>query len=255
MRLDCYDDARRIARRRLPRMVFDYIDGAAGGEVTARANLAARERRCFDPRVLTDVSERDCATTVLGERVSMPIAVAPTGLSRLAHAGGELAGVRAAGSAGTIFCVATSSSYPIEKIVAAATGPVWFQLYLWRDCAEVSRLVKRVSAAGCRALVLTVDVPITGNRERDLRHGASLPPRIRPRTVLDAGRHPRWLYQFARGPHVWFGSLPNGVRPSMGIGDPSATWERVRWLRRLWRGPLVIKGILSPRDAMRAVEH
>ena len=255
MRIDCYEDARRAARRRLPRMVFDYIDGGAGGEVTLRANREAFERVRFDPRWLTDVSERVTATTVLGRPVSMPILLAPTGMSRLAHVRGELDGARAAGAAGTIFCVSTSSAYPIEEIVAAGSGPIWFQLYLWRDDAEVRRLVERVGAAGCDALVLTIDVPVVGNRERDLRNGAQLPPRITARNVTDVARHPRWLAQFLRPPRVWYGSLPNGVRPSVGIGDPSATWERVDWLRGLWDGPLVVKGILSARDAREAVRR
>jgi L-lactate dehydrogenase (cytochrome) len=236
-------------------MVFDYVDGGAGAEVTLRANRAAFERPQFDPRWLTDVSERQTATTVLGERVSMPILLAPTGLSRLSHVQAELDGARAAGAAGTIFSVSTSSSYAIEEITDVATGPVWFQLYLWRDDAAVRALVERVAAAGCSALILTIDVPVVGNRERDLRNGATLPPKLSLRNAADVGRHPRWLCNLARRPRVWYGSLPNGVRPEVGIGDPSATWDRVDWLRRLWDGPLIIKGVLSARDAHEAVRR
>lgn len=263
MRIGSYDDVRRLSRRRLPRAVFEFVDGGAGGEVTLRANRAAFERLRFDPRWLTDVSERETSTMVLGERVSMPVLLAPAGLARLVHRHGELEVARAAGTAGTVFCVSTASSYSVEEIAEAATGPLWFQLYLWRSDEVVKGLVERVRAAGYSALVLTIDVPVVGNRERDLRNGVSLPPRIRLDGVLDVCRRPRWLYGFLRGSSITFANLRDlvgggdvGAIASYAdreLNDPSATWERLSWLRRLWEGPLVVKGVLSAHDALEAV--
>lgn len=216
-------------------------------------NVAALERVKFDPRWLIDVSSRDAGTTVFGNRLEMPVMLAPTGLTRLSHPKAELAGCRAAGKAGTVFIVSTTSTYPIEAITRVAGGPVWFQLYLWRDPDDVAALVDRVGNAGCEALVLTIDVPLAGNRERDARNGATLPPRLGPRQVFGAVRHPRWTVDFFRPPRVWYGSLPNGVRPDVGIGDTSATWERLRWLRGIWPKTLIVKGVLSVRDALQAV--
>ena len=264
-RIGSYDDLRRIARRRVPRVVFDFVDGGAGAEVTLRENRAAFGRVRFDPRFLSDVSQREIATTVLGERVAMPVLLAPAGLARLVHPEGELAAVRAAGAAGTIFSVSTASSYAIEEIADVATGPLWLQLYLWRSPAVVEGLVARARAAGYHALVLTIDVPVVGNRERDVRNGASLPPRLQLDTALDALRRPRWLLAFLRGPTITFANLgeivgssdPGAIGPYVDreLNDPSATWEKVDWLRRLWDGPLVVKGVLSVRDAEEAVRR
>ena len=264
-RIGSYDDLRRIARRRLPRAVFEFVDGGAGGEVTLRENRAAFERTRFDPRWLTDVSQREIATTVLGERVSMPVLLAPAGLARLVHPQGELAAARAAGAAGTVFCVSNASSCSLEEIADVASGPLWFQLYLWRSEEVVKGLVDRAQKAGYRALVLTIDVPTVGNRERDIRNGASLPPRVRLDTALDALRRPRWLYDFVRSPAVTFANLKEIVGSSdpgeigtfveRELSDPTATWERVDWLRRLWDGPLVVKGVMSARDALEAVRR
>ena len=147
-RVGGYDDLRRLARRRVPRGVFEFVDGGAGGEVTVRENRAAFERVRFDPRWLTDVSQREIATTVLGERVALPVILAPAGLARLVHPDGELAVARAAGAAGTIFCVSTASSFSLEEIADVASGPLWLQLYLWRSSEVVEGLVARARAAG-----------------------------------------------------------------------------------------------------------
>ena len=261
-----YDDFRRLARRRLPRVVYDFVEGGADGEVTLRANHEAFDRVQFTASSLVDVTERDAGVTVLGRRLEVPFILGPAGLARLVHREGELAAARAAASAGTVFVISTASSYSIEEIAAVSDGPLWFQLYLWRSPDVVAQLVDRAAAAGCDALVLTVDVPVIGKRERDLRNGMSIPPRIGPAQALEALRRPRWLWHLASGPPVHFGSLLNLVPPNTGMAgmgayldreltDLSKTWDDVAWLRERWDGPLLIKGVISAADARRCVEQ
>jgi L-lactate dehydrogenase (cytochrome) len=244
--------------------VFEFVDGGAGSEVTLRANREAFARWRFDPRWLTDVSHRDTSTTVLGERVDMPVLLAPAGLARLAHTRGELDAARAAGKAGTIFAVSTASSYTVEQIADVATGPLWFQLYLWKSDDVVKRLIERVKAAGYKAIVLTIDTPFVGNRERDIRNAAGLPPRITLDTALDAATKLGWVRDFYANPEIRMANLDEIVPPNVGavtafvdreLNDPAATWERLDWLRRLWDGPLAVKGVLSVRDAQEAVRR
>jgi len=259
-----YEDLRRESRRRLPRMVFDFVDGGADGEVTLARNRSAFEDVMFSPRFLRDVSKLSTATTVLGEPVALPFILAPAGLASVVHPEGELAAARAAGAAGTIFCVSTASSYAIEDIAAAAPDArLWFQLYLWRDESVVASLVDRARDVGCRALVLTIDVPAVGKRERDLANGMSIPPRIKARGVADALRRPRWLKGLLTGPELTFGNLRGiakgdsaatiGEYTDRELVDRTVTWERLRWLRDRWDGPLAVKGIMSVEDAREAV--
>lgn len=264
MRLASYDDVRRAARCRVPRAVYEFVDGGAGAETTLRANRAAFERVAFEPRYLVDVSQRETATTVLGQRVAFPILLAPAGLARLVHPEGELAAARAAGAAGTVFCVSTASSYTLEEIADVASGPLWFQLYLWRSERAVDGLLDRARAAGYAALVLTIDVPVVGNRERDVRNGVSLRPRLDRRAVLDGARHPAWTYRWFRSPAVTFANLvdvvPGGVAEIASyvdreLGASSATWDDLDRVRRRWDGPLVVKGVLSVDDAREAVSR
>jgi L-lactate dehydrogenase (cytochrome) len=263
-RIASYDDVRRAARRRVPRAVFDFVDGGAGAEVTLRGNRTAFERVVFEPRFLVDVAARETATTVLGERVAFPVLLAPAGLARLVHPDGELAAVRAAGAAGTIFCVSTASSCTLEEIADAASSPLWFQLYLWKSERVVDGLVDRARAAGYHALVLTIDVPVVGSRERDIRNGASLNPALDRRAVLDGARHPRWSYRWFRGPAVTFANLVDVVPGDVAeiaayvdreLGAATATWDDLDRLRRRWDGPLVVKGVLSVEDAHEAVRR
>ncbi|MYI56998.1 MAG: alpha-hydroxy-acid oxidizing protein [Acidimicrobiia bacterium] len=261
-----YDDFRRLARRRLPRVVYDFVEGGADGEVTLRANHAAFDRVHFTASSLVDVTRRDAGATVLGRRLEVPFILGPAGLARLVHRDGELAAARAAASTATVFVISTASSYSIEEIAAVSDGPLWFQLYLWRSPEMVAQLVDRAGAAGCEALVLTVDVPVIGKRERDLRNGMSVPPRIGPAQALEALRRPRWLWHLASGPPVHFGSLLDLVPPNTGLArmgtfldrelaDLSKTWDDVAWLRERWDGPLLIKGVMSAADARRCVEQ
>lgn len=265
-KFNTYADFRRIARRRVPTMVFDFVDGGADGELTLDANRRAFEQIVFEPRWMSDVSKIDLTTTVLGEQISMPYLLAPAGLASVVHKDGELAVARAAAKANTIFCISTGSTYSLEEIAAAApTAKLWFQLYLWKSEEVVTGLIQRAKATGCRALVLTIDVPAVGKRERDLTNGMSLPPRIRPSNILDAAWRVRWLSHFVTGNEITFGNLRGiaagddastvGEYTSRELVDPSVTWERLDWLRRQWDGPLVVKGVLSVHDALECVRR
>jgi L-lactate dehydrogenase (cytochrome) len=260
------EDLRRQSRRRLPRAVFDFIDGGAEDEVTLRRNREAFDRVALVPRVLVDVGEVDLATTVLGQRLAAPLVLAPTGLCGMATSRGEIPAARAAVEAGIAFTASCMSSVTLEEIVREAPGAHWFQLYVWRDRAITQDLVERAAAAGCRTLVVTVDTPVLGQRERDARNGATIPPRITFRNALDVLRRPRWTIAIARGPQVTFANVtatdrPAGLRPVAlspfvnGLFDPTVTWRDLDWIRGLWKGSLVVKGILSVEDARLSAEH
>ena len=215
-----------------------------GNEATLRANRAAYERLTLAYRVLVDVSHRDPATTVLGTPVAFPVLVAPTAFQRLAHPEGELATARAAGAAGTVMVLSTLSTTSMEEVVAVATGPVWFQLYVYKDRKVTEGLVRRAEEAGCRALVLTVDAPVIGRRERDIRNRFHLPPGLSVANLLPDG----------------YGELAQAAGDSglaayvSALIDPALSWRDLDWLRSITRLPLVIKGIVRPDDAVRAAE-
>lgn len=260
-------ELRAAARRRVPRVVFDYVDGAAGDEVTAAGNVAALRAIELRPRVLADVSQVDTATSVLGQPVTLPLLGAPMGLAGLLHPAGEVALARALGAAGSISVLAAMASCPIEEVAAAVRGPVWFQMYIWRDRGLVQEMLQRAWAAGLPVLVLTVDVPCAGNRDRDRRNGFSIPPRVTMRALAGGLAHPGWSYRFARRPRISWGNLPSDggaahqVRGAATLSaqtnrqfDASATWDDLAWFRDRWAGPLVVKGILRAEDARRAVQ-
>jgi L-lactate dehydrogenase (cytochrome) len=259
------DDLRLQAKRRLPRIVYEFVEGGAEDEVTVRSNRAAFSRIGLEPEYLRDVARRDISTSILGTEVSSPVVLGPTGLQRLAHVEGELAAARAAGAMGSIYVAATASSYTIEEIAAAAQGPLWFQLYLWSSREILATLVERARAVGCVALCLTIDVPVLGHRERDLRNGMRIPPRVGISNALDAVRRPRWLYGIVQGEDLTYVNLRD-VAGTDGDGlslmeyldtrltNPAATWTELTWLRSIWDGPLVVKGITSVADAQRAVD-
>jgi len=261
-----FEDFRTVAKRRVPKMVFDFVDGGADGEISLRANRDSFSDVTFDPRWMSDVSRKEIATTVLGEKVSMPYLLAPAGLASVVHKEGELAVARAAAEMDTIFCISTGSAYSLEEIAAAAPScKLWFQLYLWKSEEVVLSLIERAKATGCKALVLTIDVPAVGKRERDLVNGMSLPPRIRPSNIVDAMWRFRWLQHFITGNEITFGNLRGvaagddastvGEYTSRELVDPTVTWERLDWLRRKWDGPLAVKGVLSARDAIECVNR
>jgi 4-hydroxymandelate oxidase len=235
-------DFERAAAERLGSMAWDYYRSGSDDEVTLRENRRAFARLALHYRVMVDVSRRELATTVLGERVSMPILVAPTAFHRLAHPEGEVATARAAAAAGTIMVLSTLSNTRVEEVASATSGPLWFQLYVYRDRGVTEALVRRVEAAGCKALVLTVDAPLLGRRERDVRNRFALPEGLSIENMLPAG----------------YGELPPGVGDS-GLGayfasmiDSSLSWRDLEWLRGITELPIVLKGVVRADDARRA---
>jgi L-lactate dehydrogenase (cytochrome) len=259
-------DIAKLAHRATPRLVIDFIEGGAEDEATVAGNRAAFASVDLMPRMLGGVAPRDMSVHVLDTDLSIPIVLGPAGLARLAHPDGEVAAARAANKAGTAFTLSTGSSISIEEVAGAAPGRLWFQLYLWRDRDVVRDLLQRAERAGYRALVLTVDVPAMGQRERDMRNGMAIPPRFDGRTVRDVARHPKWLARVVRQPPVTFANLLDvpgrGVAASdlahytnVSLVNPGADWETLEWVRRQWRGPLAVKGILHPADAVEAVRR
>jgi L-lactate dehydrogenase (cytochrome) len=247
--------------RRLPASVFDYVDGAAEDELTASRNLAAFRRLEFRPRVLRDVGSVDGTTTLFGRELPIPLILAPTGFTRIVDSQGELAVARAAARAGIPYTLSTLSTRSIEEVAHAAEGPRWFQVYVWRDRGLVEELIVRAKASGYEALVLTVDTPKLGRRERDVRRGFTLPPRIGLGTIIDGITHPRWLWEFLNAEPITFANLAD--RPFAGVVDlstfideqfdPSLSWSDVDWIRSIWEGPIVVKGIQGSADARLAV--
>ena len=259
-------DLQRLASRRVPRMVREFVDGGADGEVTLADNRSEFDRVTFRPDYLVDVTNRDQSVDVFGRRLPSPVMLAPAGLARLVHKEGELAAARAAAAANTVFGISTASSFSIEEIADASNGgALWFQLYLWRDREVVETLVRRADDAGYEALILTVDVPIVGKRVRDLHNGMIIPPKIRPLNAFDAARHPRWLWHLATGKRITFRNFIGfgvsddatslGTFVSKTMINTAANWDDLSWLRRIWDKPLVVKGILTGDDAVRAVER
>ena len=230
------------AEARLPKLAWDYYAAGADDEHCVRRNCAAYERLALHYRVLVDVSRRALATTVLGQPTALPILVAPTAFHRLAHRDGELASVRGAGDAGTIFILSTLSNTRIEDVVAAAAGPVWFQLYVYRDRGATEALVRRAEAAGARALVLTVDAPLLGRRERDVTNGFALPPELGIANLHGEGRD------------VPPASHESGLAAYVAdLLDPSLDWRAIGWLRSITKLPVLVKGIVRADDAARAI--
>ena len=252
-------DLREIARRRAPRAVFDYTDGAAGAEVSLRRTREAFERVEFCPSVLRDVSAVDTSTTVLGRPAALPFGFAPTGFTRLMHTEGEIAVARVAERVGVPCALSTMGTTTLEDLAAAAPGARrWFQLYLWRDRDASRAVVERARSAGYEALVLTVDTPVAGPRLRDVRNGFTIPPALSLRTVANAAVHPRWWVDLLTTEPLEFASLRSwgGTVAELvdRVFEPGATVADVRDLRETWPGALVVKGILSADDARAVVD-
>jgi L-lactate dehydrogenase (cytochrome) len=259
-------DLRRIARRQLPRGVFDYIDGGAEDERTLARNEAGFHAIGFRPRVLRDVSGVDPSSTLLGKPLAFPLVLAPTGFTRMAHSQGELAVARAAERAGLVYCLSTLGTRSIEEVAAVGAGRKWFQVYVWRDRGLVEEMLGRAAAAGFEAIVITVDTAVLGRRERDVRRGFSLPPKLGLGTLLDGVLHPRWTLDFVRSEPIAFANV---VGRSVGDGsdpvslaeyintqfDPGLSWRDIEWFRAKWPGPVVLKGVQTVEDARIAADH
>lgn len=257
------EDFRQLARRKIPRSIFEYGDGGSYDELTLRANREDLESLRLNQRVMLDMSRRSMKTRIVGSAVNLPIVIAPTGLGGLFYADGEIHGARAAENAGIPFCLSTMSICSIEDVRAAVKTPFWFQLYVMRDRGFTKSLVERAISANCSALVLTVDLQVGGQRHRDIKNGLSIPPRLTFRNAFDIATKPRWAFGVMAGRRRSFGNLEGAPAAEDGLAslahwvggqfDPSLTWDDVDWIRSIWPGKLVIKGLLDKRDAREAV--
>jgi L-lactate dehydrogenase (cytochrome) len=262
----CIEDLRRMALRNVPRVFTDYMEAGSYSEHTRDANVTDMRAIKLRQRVLVDVSQRKLSTTVLGEELALPLALAPTGLAGMQYADGEILACRAAHAAGIQYCQSTMSICSIEDIRAAVDKPWWFQLYVMRDRGFVEALIKRAEIAGCTALFLTVDLPVNGQRHIDMRNGLSVPPRLTARTVLDVLRRPAWAWRILNGKRKTFANIDGHLPGGGGFGamtlaewthsqfDVTVSWKDVAWIRSIWPRKLVLKGILDPEDAREALK-
>jgi L-lactate dehydrogenase (cytochrome) len=256
-------DLKALARRRIPRAIFDYADGGSYDERTLRRNSADLDEISFRQRVMVDVSSVSLATTLVGSPAAMPLAIAPTGMAGFFHADGEIAGARAAAAFGIPFCLSTMSICSIEDVRAATNQPFWFQQYLMRDRGFNQELIDRAIAARCSALVLTLDLQVLGERRRDRRNGLTIPPRLTLRNAFDLVSKPAWTRSVLFGKRRTFGNLAGRLGGSSELRtlaewsatqfDASANWRDVDWVRSRWPGKLILKGVLEAEDARLAL--
>ncbi|MCE9521272.1 MAG: L-lactate dehydrogenase [Alphaproteobacteria bacterium] len=259
-------DYRELARRQLPSMMFDYVDGGAFEEATLSANRHDLQRLSLKQKVLRDVSALDTSTTLFGQKLSMPVMLAPIGFAGMMARRAEAQAARAAEKAGIPFTLSTVGICPIEEVRQATTKPFWFQLYMMKDRGVVREILSRAAAANCGALVFTVDLPVLGTRSRDIRNGmgGNLSSASKAKLAWRFASRPRWIYDVGvMGRPLTFGNLSGVVQGASSLGallawtttalDPSVTWKDLEWVRSLWKGPLIIKGVLDEDDAREAV--
>jgi len=252
-------DLRRMAQRRVAKAVFDYVDRGSYDEQTMRANRADLEALHFRQRVAINVDQRSTRSTMAGQAVSMPVAIAPVGLTGLNWADGEILGARAAENFGIPFTLSTMSICSIEDVASEVAQPFWYQLYVFRDRGFAASLIERAKAAKCSALVMTLDLQIQGQRHMDLKNGLTVPPRLTPGTLLDVMTKPGWVMNVLTGRRKSFGNLEGRIPDAntlttlgqwiAGQFDPTLSWKDVEWVKNLWGGKLILKGILDPEDA------
>ena len=260
---DVYD-YQRLARRRVPRMFYDYADSGSWTESTYRANTSDFDKLKFRQRVAVDMTDRTLATTMAGQPVSMPLALAPTGLTGLQWADGEIHAARAAEKAGVPFTLSTMSICSIEDVAAHTTKPFWFQLYMMRDRDFIARLIDRAKAAGCSALVVTPDLQILGQRHKDVRNGLSAPPSFSVNSLLQIMARPAWALRMLGTKRRGFGNVighVKGIENMTSLSewsakqlDPKLSWNDIAWIKERWGGPIILKGIMDPEDAKLAVK-
>jgi L-lactate dehydrogenase (cytochrome) len=259
------EDLRTIARRRVPRIFYDYVDGGSWTEYTYRANESDFQKLQFRQRVAVDIAKRSTATKMVGQEVSMPVAIAPTGLTGMQHANGEILAARAAKRFGIPFTLSTMSICSIESVAEGTQRhPFWFQVYVLRDRKFVEDLIERARAANCSALVVTMDLQVFGQRHKDKKNGLSIPPKMSLRNLIDMACKPRWCYGMLKTQHRQFGNIVGHAKGVDNIGslvewtaeqfDPGLSWRDVEWIKKRWGGPLIVKGIQDAEDAILAVE-
>jgi L-lactate dehydrogenase (cytochrome) len=257
--ITCIEDLRELAKKRVARAVFDYVDRGSYSEATLRANREDLESLWLRQRVAVDVDNRTTRSTMLGQEVAMPVALAPVGLTGLNWADGEILAARAAHRFGVPFTLSTMSICSIEDVAEGTGKPFWFQLYVMRDRGFAASLIQRAKAAGCSALVLTLDLQVQGQRHRDLKNGLAVPPRLTWGTAFDVMRKPSWALNVLSGKRKSFGNLAGRIPDAKSLTtlsqwvagqfDPTLSWKDVEWVKKLWGGKLVLKGILDPEDA------
>jgi L-lactate dehydrogenase (cytochrome) len=258
----CIEDLRVLHRRNVPRAFFDYVDHGSYAEETLRANRTDLEKITFRQKILVDVSARNTATTILGEPAALPLILAPIGLTGMQHGDGEIHACRAAHAAGIPYTLSTMSICSIEDVAAGVDKPFWFQLYVMKDRGFVRALIERAIAAKCSALVLTVDLQVIGQRHADIKNGLTVPPELRLRNLFDIAIRPGWAMNVLRAKRRTFGNLDGHLKGTDGLTalsawiatqfDPTLSWKDVDWIRSIWPGKLVIKGILDEDDARHA---
>jgi L-lactate dehydrogenase (cytochrome) len=259
------EDLRVLARRRVPKALFDYVDGGSYDELTLRANRADFEAMRLRQRVMVDTSKRDLSTTMLGEKVAMPVAIAPTGLTGLLHGDGEILAARAAEAFGVKFCLSTLSICSLEDVAGAVKQPIWYQLYVFKDRGFARAMIDRATAAGVTTIFLTVDLPYRGQRHADIKNGLTVPPRLTIRNAWDVMTKPRWMSSVLMSKRKTFGNLESYLGMQSGTlrqgswatqnSDQSLNWRDLDWIRERWKGKIVLKGILDVDDAKRAASE
>ena len=258
------EDLRVLHKKRTPKMFYDYADSGSWTESTYRANESDFQKIKFRQRVAVDMNNRTLKTTMVGQEVSMPVALAPTGLTGMQHADGEILAAQAAEQFGVPFCLSTMSICSIEDVAERTTKPFWFQLYVMKDRGFIERLIERAKAAKCSALVLTLDLQILGQRHKDLKNGLTAPPKLTIANIMNMATKPRWCLGMAMTPRRTFRNI---VGHATGVGDmsslsswtaeqfdPGLSWADVEWIKKLWGGKLIIKGILDEEDARFAAD-
>jgi L-lactate dehydrogenase (cytochrome) len=260
------EDLRKIAEKKLPKPLFNYIDGGADDETNVRGNTHAFDSVRLVPEYLVDMAKIDTTTKVLGREISMPLFLAPTGMTRLFHHDGETAVSKAAAAAGTYYSLSTVGSTSIEDVSAACSGPKCFQIYVMKDRSLTREFIQRCKDAKYDALTLTVDIPVAGNRERELRYGFSMPPKLNLAGIIGFAARPGWVYRALTHPKAILANvahkIPEGSSQSTSLieyiasqFDPSVTWDDLEWMISEWGGPFAIKGILSAADARKAADR
>jgi L-lactate dehydrogenase (cytochrome) len=262
--ITCIEDLRQLARRKVPRAFFDYADSGSYQEETLRANRDDLEAIKLRQRVLVDVSARSLATTVVGQKLSSPFILAPVGLLGMQHGDGEILAARAANAAGIPFTLSTMSICSIEDVAEATGKPFWFQLYVIKDRGFSKDLLARAQAAKCNTLVLTVDLQVLGQRHRDVHNGMTVPPEIRIKNIIDIATKPAWAWSVLKGRSKTFGNLAGHVKGMENVNslaqwtnsqfDPALSWKDVEWIKSIWPGKLILKGIMAVDDARTAAK-